>query len=279
MPRHMISMIRAELRAVLGRTSGKVALIFGLLIPLVVAVLLAWFQQKTVDARFNGMPISQLADLTIRGLAGYALMVRNMVVLPLLLVLATAASVAGERRDNTLREVAVRPVPRWSIVLAKAISLLALSAGTLVLTLVPSLGLGAALFESSGGIDRVLLGYLTCLGTDLGLICLAMLAGSFVRSVGGVVVLLVLLMLGDLAASVPQRCGSPGWTSHSRYSSTTSTASTASMARVSLSTCGASFGGELAKCARAVSSRSSHKVAMPSPMPMTSRLSQLPVRM
>ncbi len=200
MPRHMISMIRAELRAVLGRTSGKVALIFGLLIPLVVAVLLAWFQQKTVDARFNGMPISQLADLTIRGLAGYALMVRNMVVLPLLLVLATAASVAGERRDNTLREVAVRPVSRWSIVLAKAISLLALSAGTLVLTLVPSLGLGAALFESSGGIDRVLLGYLTCLGTDLGLICLAMLAGSFVRSVGGVVVLLVLLMLGDLAA-------------------------------------------------------------------------------
>ncbi len=199
MPRHFGAMIRAELRAVFGRASGKIALGAGLLIPLVVAVVLTWFQQKTVDARFNGMPIDQLADLSIRGVAGYSLMVRNMVVLPLLLVLATAAAVAGERKENTLREVMVRPVPRWTIALAKVLALLVLSGGSLLLTLLPSLGMGLALFDTSSPIHRVLLGYLACMGTDLGLICLAMLAGAFVRSVGGVVVLLVLLMLGDLA--------------------------------------------------------------------------------
>jgi hypothetical protein len=193
----MMAMIRAEIRAVFGRASGKVALILSVLVPIVVAVVLAWFEQKTLEARFNGMPISQLADLTVRGTAGYALMVRNMVVLPLLLVLATAASVAGERRDNTLREVLVRPVPRWSVVLAKTAALFALSAATLVLTMALSMGLGAALFATP--INRVALGYLACLGTDLGLICLAMLASSFVRSVGGVVVLMVLLMVVDMA--------------------------------------------------------------------------------
>jgi len=193
-------MIRAEIRAVFGRISAKVAIGFGIMIPVVAALALAWFEQKTVDSRFNGVPISQLADLSVRGLLGYGLMVRNMVVLPLLLVLATAASVAGERRDNTLREVVVRPVPRWSIVFAKAVALLCLSGCTLLLTMGLSLGLGWALFDTTEAIDRVLLGYLVCLGTDLGLICLSMLASSFVRSVGGVVVLIVLLMLGDLAA-------------------------------------------------------------------------------
>jgi hypothetical protein len=195
----MVAMIRAEIRAVLGRTSGKAALVLSLLIPVLVAVVLAWVQQKTVDARFNGMSVSQLADLTIRGCAGYALMVRNMVVLPLLLVLATAATVAGERRDNTLREVLVRPVSRWSVVLAKMGALLVLSLASLVLSLVLSLGLGAALFDTATPIWRVTLGYLSCLGTDLGLICLSMLAASLVRSVGGVVVLMILLMMADMA--------------------------------------------------------------------------------
>ena len=83
---------------------------------------------------------------------------------------------------------------------AKAVALLCLSGCTLLLTMGLSLGLGWALFDTTEAIDRVLLGYLVCLGTDLGLICLSMLASSFVRSVGGVVVLIVLLMLGDLAA-------------------------------------------------------------------------------
>lgn len=200
MPLHMLAMIRTEIRAVFGRTSGKAALALSVLIPVLVAVVLAWFEQKTVDARFNGMPISQLADLTIRGSAGYALMVRNMVVLPLLLVLASAATVAGERRDNTLREVLVRAVPRWSVVLAKVTALFGLSAASLALTLALGLGLGAGLFDTSSPISGVILGFLACLGTDLGLICLAMLAASFVRSVGGVVVLMVLLMMVDIAA-------------------------------------------------------------------------------
>jgi len=199
MPLQIVAMIRAELRAVFGRASGKAALALSLLIPIVVAVVMAWIQQKAVDARFNGMSVTQLADLTIRGSAGYALMVRNMVVLPLILLLATAAAVAGERRDGTLREVLVRPVPRWSVVLAKATALFSLSAACLALTLVVGLALGAGMFDASAPISRVSLGYLSCLGTDLGLICLAMLTASLVRSVGGVVVLMILLMMVDMA--------------------------------------------------------------------------------
>jgi ABC-type transport system involved in multi-copper enzyme maturation permease subunit len=199
MPKHILQMIRVEMQAVFGRSSGRAALVLAALVPIVVAIGLAWFQNKTVDARFNGMAVSELADLSMRGCGGYALMLRNMVVLPLLLVLATAASVAGERRDNTLREVLVRPIPRWSVVLSKAAALWTLSGASLVITAVFSIGLGAGLFDTTESISDLGQGYLACLLTDLGLIGLAMLAASLVRSVGGVVVILILLMMVDIA--------------------------------------------------------------------------------
>lgn len=91
---------------------------------------------------------------------------------------------------------------------AKLGALALLSLVTLVVSLVPSLLGGAALFglgeggveAGSPGLDRLLLGYAASFASDLGLLVIGILASIFVRSVGGVVVLVILVLMADRAA-------------------------------------------------------------------------------
>lgn len=202
---HFAAMVRAEGRAIYGRASARLALVVGLLCGVAVLLAFQWMFQNAgmgeVDAKINGNPISQMVEFSGGAVAGWALKVRNFFVLPLVLLLATAATLAGELGDQTLREVLVRPVPRWSVLAAKLLVLTSLAALTLLLTLAPALGGGLALFGAEGPttVENVLLGYAASLLSDLGLISLALLASTFVRSVGGVVVAMMLFLMGDMA--------------------------------------------------------------------------------
>ena len=204
-PAHFMAMVGAEARAIYGRFSAKLAMIIALLCGVLVALAFRWIHERAgmgeVDAQINGNPISQMLEFSAGSVGGWALRIRNFLILPMVLLLATAASFAGEIGDQTLREVLVRPVPRWSVILAKTLVLTSLAALTLVLTAVPALGMGAAFLGTEGPtpISGVALGFLASLLSDLGLIALGLLASTFVRSVGGVVVAMILFLLGDMA--------------------------------------------------------------------------------
>ena len=151
----------------------------------------------------NGQACTNFLQTDAVGASGYALFVRNFFVLPMLLFLATASSVAGERANGTLRELVVRPVPRWSILAAKTVALWALSIFTLVGTFLASILLGWAIFAepaagaAAGSVVRVFLGYAASFVSDVALIALGLALATFMRSVGGVVVSLLLLLMVD----------------------------------------------------------------------------------
>ncbi|MCK6502496.1 ABC transporter permease [Myxococcota bacterium] len=202
--RHLLLVIGAEARAIYGRASAKLAVVVALLTGVVVLLALQWLQGQAETIQANGNPITNMVEFSGPAAAGWALRVRNFFVLPLVLLLATAASFAGEIGDQTLREVLVRPVPRWWILLSKALVLSSLAALTLLLTLAPALGGGLALFGAEGPTTTgaVLLGYAASLLSDVGLIALGLLASTFVRSVGGVVVAMMLILMGDMGLRV-----------------------------------------------------------------------------
>lgn len=199
-PPNMAAMVWAEIQTVFRRGSGMAALGVSVLIGALMVALMAWVQSNAAGAEVNGAQIGEMVRYSGPDCAGWALSARNFFVLPLLLLLATGGSVAGELSDRSLREVLVRPVPRWSVLAAKLAALSLLSMATLLLVMLPALALGSAVFGVDGPIKDVLLGYLATLGTDLGIICFGFVASTFVRSVGGVVVSVILLLMLDAGA-------------------------------------------------------------------------------
>ncbi len=202
MPAHFLAMVIAELRAVFARGSGLGAVVISLVIGVLTCAVMFWVHSNAGDAQINGGSIDGFVQFSGPNCAGWALTARNFLLLPLLLLLATGSTLAGELSDSTLREVLVRPVSRFSVLLAKLLALMTLSAVSLLATLIPSLVGGGALFGMEGPTVDLLLGYAASLGTDLGIISFGLLASTLVRSVGGVVVSVILLLIFDGGARV-----------------------------------------------------------------------------
>ncbi len=206
MPPHFHRMVLAELRKVFTRGSGYAALAIALVVGLG-AVFGYWniSRMGEGDLSVNGTPLSQIVTASGIEVSGWALWARNFFVLPLFLLLAAASSVGGEFGDRTLRELVVRPVSRWSVLAAKLLALSSLSAATLLLTLLPSLGLGTALFglgaagaaAGSPDVSALLLGYAASFLSDVGLVSIAMAGSLVLPSVGGTLVAVVLLLMID----------------------------------------------------------------------------------
>jgi len=207
MPRQLPSMVAAEIRKVFTRGSALATLAVALIVGLgAVAVLWQVERMASGGPSLNGTPVSALVSASGIDAAGGALLARNFFVLPLFLLLAGASAVGGELGDRTLRELVVRPVPRWSILVAKLVALSTLSAVSLVLTLVPSLALGTALFGLSAPdaavdaptLTALLGGYGASFLSDLGLLAIVAAVSLVVPSVGGTVVAVALVLLVDL---------------------------------------------------------------------------------
>lgn len=208
MPRQFPAMVAAEIRKVFTRGSGIAALIVALVVGLG-AVVFFWRVAGMGEGgpSFNGTPVSKLVNTSGIDTAGGALFVRNFFVLPLFLLLAGASATGGELGDRTLRELVVRPVSRWSVLAAKLGALSLLSAVSLVLTLVPSLALGTALFGLSPEnapvtaptLTALLAGYGATFLSDVGLFAIVTAVSLVVPSVGGTVVAVALLLLVDMA--------------------------------------------------------------------------------
>lgn len=207
MPRQFFKMIGVEVLKVFSRGSGIGALVVALLVAMLAALAMNGLMAMQDGVQLNGQGLGGLVQFDVVGVAAKALTLRNFMVLPLLLFLATGGSMAGEHADRTLRELVVRPVPRWSILAAKFVALASLSVATLVVTFVTAVALGWPLVgppsidqsvaEGSESLFRLSLGYAASFVSDLCLIALGLALSTFVRSVGGVVVSLMLVLLAD----------------------------------------------------------------------------------
>lgn len=201
-PAHFLRLVSAELRCVFGRWSGKGALILAVVIPLIAGLAMNRAIGAADEAVLNGMPASSFLDMTWRGVLDWSLTARNFFIMSLLLVLASASTTTGELADNSLREAILRPVPRWSVLVAKLLALAALSAATLALTFLLGVGTGAAVAGTEAELGKVALGYVASFFSDVGLMALTLLAGVFLRSVGMVVVVVILFLIVDWAGGL-----------------------------------------------------------------------------
>lgn len=203
----LFGVIRAELIKVFTRGSGIALMAMAVAVPFVCAFAM-WVVVNQSGASLNGQSVQSLVSASAIDLGGWALRLRNFYVLPLFLLLAAAQTTAGELSDRTMRDMLVRPVPREGVLAARVVALAVLAALGLLLTFVLSVGLGALFFGVGDLTDtaafgaaagKLLLGYTASLASDLGLIVLALLVSLFIRSVGGVVVATVMLLLADMA--------------------------------------------------------------------------------
>ena len=182
MPPQFLRMLWMELVTVFKRRTGIAVLVVALLVPIAVLGAIALIKARTVGLTVQNTPAEQLMQFTAAEAAGWALRGRNFFVLPLFLLLATGEAFAAEREDHTLRELLVRPVPRWSVLAVKFL-----------------VG-GFAISQDPGPVWDLLLGYLASAASDAGLISLGLLAGTFVRGAGGVVVSVIALLMLDMGA-------------------------------------------------------------------------------
>jgi hypothetical protein len=205
-PRQFPAMVVAEVRKVFTRGSALAAMAIALVVG--IGTVLVYWKVAGIEEggpSVNGVPLSQMVSASGIDVAGAALWARNFFVLPLFLLLAGASAVGGELGDRSLREVVVRPVPRWSILATRLVALSLLSILTLLLTLAPSLALGTALFGltpesgTSPTVSQLLLGYAATFLSDFGLLAIVTAVSLVIPSVGGTVVAVALLLLADKA--------------------------------------------------------------------------------
>ena len=191
MPMHLHRMVGAELKKILTRFSGWAGIALSMVIPLLVVAALLWVRSQTTGEdgmMVNNNPVSQMVKFEVFTVLDWSLSVRNFLVLPLMLLMIMAQLVAGEWKERTLRSLLVRPVPRWSVLLAKFLAVQIYSALCLLLTWVLAFAPAIALFDFELEIADVSLGFLASWGTDTGFIAVGMLVSTIFPSVVGVVV-------------------------------------------------------------------------------------------
>lgn len=215
MPKHFPRMVAAELLKVLTRVSGWAGLGLSLLIPILVGLALWWMQPEAPDPAANvdmqaAMMQSMIPDQAYTVL-DYTLTGRNLLILPMILLLVTAQLFAGEWSGRTLRSLLLRPVSRGSVLMAKFSALWIYSGACLLLSYLVALGLGWGLLGHDEAIRGVSMGYLLCWVSDAALIGLGMLVSTFAPSVAGVVVGTILTLIGERMINLGLKAAGAIW--------------------------------------------------------------------
>ncbi len=185
-----------ELRLLASRKSAQAVLVVSVLVGLAAVLAgVAWRAFAPVP------PAGVVVDLRGSGVqvAGWALTLRNFFVLPLLLVLATASSFAGDLEDRSLRELLLAPVTRSTVLATRMAALGALAAASNLATLLVAIPLGGVVLGMGADVGRVTLGYGASILSDLGLLAAATFVALLTRSTSGTVVTLTFGLAADMA--------------------------------------------------------------------------------
>ena len=176
----MRRLVEAELRVLWRRPTGRMAVIVGTLLPVVVAIFYGTLHESSVQ--LNDKSISELMNFSGPDAASRGLLARHFFVMPLFWFALAGHTIAGERSDHMLRERAVRPISRDHLFVAKLMSLWLVS----IWTLVAGSSLSLLLTTPWLGGDGPWLDFLGSVGlsvfTDLGVIAVAMMLATWVRS-------------------------------------------------------------------------------------------------
>jgi ABC-type transport system involved in multi-copper enzyme maturation permease subunit len=203
---HLGAIVLAEIRKLFSRTSARVGLVVAALIGFGLPILRAivrMFEQWTVDAlqESGGMggPAPELADILATDIAFAALATRNFFLLRVLIIMVGALSVAAEYQTRALREDLLRPVPRWSVVLAKWLAIDTWIAASVLCTFVPAVLVSVVAWGVDGDWQALVLAHLATIASDAGFAALVVLVAIASRSVAGTIAGMVIFYFLDLA--------------------------------------------------------------------------------
>ncbi len=194
---HLAALWRAETSKLFTRGSARAGLLIAGLLAL--AALVVLWRVEASGMILNGAPVGELLTETSNapGALRWGLLARNFFVLRAFLILVGAQSVAGELQARTLREDLLRPVPRWSVVVAKWGALATWIAASLgIAWVIGALG-GSLLLGTDGPWGEVALGYVASWACDVGFATLVMAISLAVRGVAGTVMGVFLFLVLD----------------------------------------------------------------------------------
>lgn len=202
---HVVLMVFAEIRKVFSRGSGIAVLAASVVVPFGCVAAL-WEVVNNAGPSINGQPLSSMVTASAVQAGAWTLTARNFLLVPIFLIFATASAFGGEIGDRTLREVLVRPVARPVVLAVRVVALSVLAAVSQVLTFVLAVGMGLAVWglptaplvpEAEPGLGALALGYGASILGDIGLIVVVMVVSLWIRSVGGTLAAVVLVLMGD----------------------------------------------------------------------------------
>ena len=189
-------LVRAESRKLMSRTAARLGLVvsaaLGFLVPLVLAGV-------SDEWMINAMSMRDLVPYHAPGGLQWALEVRNLYIMRMLLLVLAASSFAGELKAGTLKEDLLRPVSREAVLAAKWVAL-SLYAGVALLA---TLGVGSITsliaFGAEGPWTVPLVGFGATWLTDIAFVGVALAISVYVRSVPfSIGAAFLLLILGDM---------------------------------------------------------------------------------
>jgi ABC-type transport system involved in multi-copper enzyme maturation permease subunit len=186
---HFAMLVSVETRKLFTRTSARIGLVIAVLIGIGVPLVRGLFRFLELRlAAESGFDPAELGTIDPSDWVFWALAVRNFWIFRVLLIVVAALVFAGEYQSRALREDLLRPVPRWSVLIAKWLALAAWTATTIVLTFVPAALVGIVAWGFHGEAWKdVALGYLATLATDMGFAALVLAVAVATRSVPGTI--------------------------------------------------------------------------------------------
>lgn len=197
----------AETKKLFGRLSARLGLVAVAVSAVLAVLIIRWADGSgfTWQSSVNGeVANNTLGDqFSFEGADGAvaAIWPRNaLFVGRIFLIMLGALITAGELQSRTLREDLLRPVPRWSVLMAKFGALATWSAVSLVLCATFALALSVPLFGVGGAWGQTALAYVATFLGDCMLIALVLLTAVIARSVSGTLVALVLFWVANSVA-------------------------------------------------------------------------------
>ena len=193
----MRRLIQAEWRVLIRRNSARGLLLVSTVIPVLVAAILRAVSESEMVV--NDQSVADIVSFSGPHTANLSLRVRHALVMPILLLFVTGSSFATERQNRMMRERLVRPVSRNTLLFAKLVAVLFLSASSLILNALIAVPLGSLLMGSDGPWWLMFAGHAASLLSDLGIISLGVLLSTVCRSGAMVVVSGILIYVFDQA--------------------------------------------------------------------------------